>query len=151
MTKIRCFTLFDITKTNVTSKKSLLNATTVEALDWQNKRNTQCNLDTVIQVVSLRAQPENITDPVKLALDPENIENFGFLYSTEEPNFCWAFEFVVNYKSVFSDGHDDLGSLYTDCDLVPMIKNDRNYSQMPSFLDTSPELRNIYFEVLSDD
>ena len=143
--------MFDITKTNVTSKKSLLNATTVEALDWQNKRNTQCNLDTVIQVVSLRAQPENVTDPVKLALDPENFENFGFLYSTEEPNSCWAFEFSVNYKSVFSDGHDDLGSLYTDCDLVPMIKNDRNYSQMPSFLDTSPELRNIYFEVLSDD
>ena len=143
--------MFDITKTNVTSKKSLLNATTVEALDWQNKRNTQCNLDTVIQVVSLRAQPENVTDPVKLALDPEKLENFGFLYSTEEPNFCWSFEFSVNYKSVFSDGHDDLGSLYTDCDLVPMIKNDRNYSQMPSFLDTSPELRNIYFEVLSDD
>ena len=143
--------MFDITKTNVTSKKSLLNASTIEALDWQNKRNTQCNLDTVIQVVSLRAQPENVTDPVKLALDPENFENFGFLYSTEEPNSCWAFEFSVNYKSVFSDGHDDLGSLYTDCDLVPMIKNDRNYSQMPSFLDTSPELRNIYFEVLSDD
>jgi hypothetical protein len=151
MTKIRCFTLFDITKTNVTNKKSLLNATTVEALDWQSKRNTQCNLDTVIQVVSLRAQPENITDPVKLVLDPEKLENFGFLYSTEEPNSCWAFEFSVNYKSVFSDGHDDLGSLYTDCDLVPMIKNDRNYIQMPSFLDTSPELRNIYFEVLSDD
>lgn len=151
MTKIRCFTLFDITKTNVTSKKSLLNATSSEALEWQNKRNTQCNFDTVIQVISLRAQPENITNPVKLALNTEKLENFGFLYSIEEPNFYWAFEFVVNYKSVFSDGYDDLGSLYTDCDSVPMIKNDKNYSEMPSFLDTSPELRNIYFEVLSDD
>jgi len=143
--------LFDITKTNVTSKKSLLGASPEEAREWQNRRNTQCNLDTIVQVISLRAQPENITEPTQDRLDDEKTENFGFLYSVDEQQTFWYFDFSVNYSSVFSDGEDELGALYNDCEDVPMIKTSASPNNIPSSLDTTPELRNIYFKVLSYD
>jgi len=149
--KLRCFSLFDITKTNVTSKKSLLGASPEEAREWQNRRNTQCNLDTIVQVISLRAQPENITEPTQDRLDDEKTENFGFLYSVDEQQTFWYFDFSVNYSSVFSDGEDELGALYNDCEDVPMIKTSASPNNIPSSLDTTPELRNIYFKVLSYD
>jgi hypothetical protein len=149
--KLRCFSLFDITKTNVTSKKSLLGPSPEEAREWQNRRNTQCNLDTIIQVISLRAQPENITDPMQGCLDDENRENFGFLYNMEEQQIFWYFDFSVNYSSVFADSEDELGALYADCEDVPMIKTNLSPNNIPSSLDTTPELRNIYFRVLSND
>jgi len=31
-----------------------------------------------------------------------------------------------------------------------MVKTGREWNKLPDFLDTSPELKNIYFEVLSD-
>jgi len=149
--KLRCFSLFDITKTNVTSKKSLLGASPEEAREWQNRRNTQCNLDTIIQVISLRAQPENITEPIQDYLDNEKTENFGFLYNADEQQIFWYFDFSVNYSSVFSDGEDELGALYNDCEDVPMIKTSSSPNNIPMSLDTTPELRNIYFRVLSHD
>jgi hypothetical protein len=148
--KLRCLSLFDVTKTNVTSKKSLLGASVEEVKEWQSKRNTQCNFDTIVQVISLRAQPEHISDPVMTTLDKEKAENFGFLYSPEQIN-CWYFDFTVSFSSVFSDGVDDLGALYNDCEDVPMIKTGASPNNIPSFLDTSPELRNIYFEILNYD
>jgi hypothetical protein len=148
--RIRCYSLFDITKTNVTNKKKLLDASVEEALEWQNKRSTQCNLDTIIQVISLRAQPENVTEPF-LNSDDKNIDKFGFLYDFTETQNYWYFDFIVNYASVFSDGKDDLGALYNDCEDVPMIKTGKSPHNIPTSLDISPELRNIYFEILSYD
>lgn len=145
--RIRCYSLFDITKTNISSKKKSLDASVEEALEWQNKRNTQCNLDTIIQVISLRAQPENITEP-QCSSDNENIEKFGFLYEFTEQQRYWYFDFMVNYASVFSDGNNDLGALYNDCEDVPMIKTIKSPNIIPASLDISPELRNIYFEII---
>ena len=150
-TKIRCYTLFDITKTNITSRRNPTQPTNSEVEDWLYKRNTQCNFDTILQVISIRAQPENITDPNKIECDFEKFENFGFLYSTEEPNFCWSFDFTVNYPSVFLQGGDEFGALYNDCENVPMIRVPSSMSQLGSFLDLSPELKNIHFEVITDD
>lgn len=149
--KLRCCTLFDITKTNVTSKKSLLGASLEETKQWLNKRNTQANLDTIIQVISLRAQPENLQDPIESFIEVDETHNFGFLYSSEVPQKFWYFDFIVNYGSVFSDGQDDLGALYNDCEDVPMIKTQNSPQNIPAFLDTSPELSNIYFKVLPND
>jgi len=150
MTKLRCYTLFDITKSNVTNKKSVLFGSDEENLYWQNRRNTQCNLDTIVQVISLRAQPEDITEPVKQDLSTTEHE-FGFFYNNEENLSYWSFEFSVNYKGVFSDGEEDLGALYSDCQSVPMIKSINDIKQLPSFLDVSPELRNIYFRVITNE
>ena len=149
--KLRCFSLFDITKTNVTSKKSLLGASPEEAKEWQNRRNTQCNLDTIVQVISLRAQPENLTEPIQDYLDNDKSEIFGFLYNIDEKQPFWYFDFSVNYASVFADEHDELGALYNDCEDVPMIKTGSSPNIIPTLLDTTPELRNIYFRILSHD
>ena len=53
--------------------------------------------------------------------------------------------------SVFDDGVRGLGYLYEDCDNVPMIRCGTEWDKLPEFLDTSPELRNIYFEVMLND
>jgi hypothetical protein len=150
-TNIRCYTLFDITKTNITSRRNPVQPSSSEIDDWLHKRNTQCNFDTILQVISLRAQPENITDPVRKNFSEELLENFGFLFANLEPKHYWSFSFTVNYPSVFLQGSDEFGALYNDCENVPMIKIANSINQLSAFLDCSPELKNIHFEVVNDD
>lgn len=75
--------------------------------------------------------------------------NFGFLFEQQEDEEypCWSFEFDIQHPSVFDDGISELGALYSDCDMVPMIKCGTEWDKLPAFLDTSEELRNIYFKV----
>jgi hypothetical protein len=105
--------------------------------DWYRKRNTQCNFDTILQVISLRAQPDVINDPVMNFIDLDTVDYFG--YTLKEKNVpVWSFDFEVQHSSVFNDGISDLGALYTDCEGVPMIRCDE-------MLDITSETRNIYF------
>jgi hypothetical protein len=146
--QIRCYTLFDITKTGVTNRR---NSTNLDP-KWQKQRNTQCNFDTILQVASLRSQPENVTDPVLSTVIFSEFDKFGFLFENEtEPHPCWSFDFTVNFHSVFDDGIHEFGHLYADCDGVPMIPIGTEWDKLPTFIDASPELRNIYFEVLPDE
>jgi hypothetical protein len=146
--KIRCYTLFDITKTGITNRRNSINPDP----KWQKQRNTQCNFDTILQVVSLRSQPEDITNPEQFQLTFSEFDKFGFLFESEtEPHSIWKFDFTVNFHSVFDDGVNEFGHLYSDCDGVPMIQIGTEWNKLPSFLDTSSELRNIYFEVLTDE
>lgn len=137
---IRCYTLFDITKTNVVHRRPPPDYSPEEIRAWQQKRNTQCNLDTITQVISIRAQPENLTDPIKRKIEDSN---FGTELS---PQHYWTFDFSVNYEQVFNDDTGELGALISDCNNVPMIKTDG--IEADTYLDTTPEKRNIYFEVL---
>jgi len=77
--KIRCYTLFDISKTGVTNRRNSNNPDP----KWQKQRNTQCNFDTILQVASLRSQPENITDPVESLVTFSEFDKFGFLFEAE--------------------------------------------------------------------
>ena len=63
------------------------------------------------------------------------------------------FEEIVDQitSEVFDNGIDELGLLFEDCDGVPMIKQGTEWEKLSTFLDTSPELKNIYFEVLSNE
>jgi hypothetical protein len=147
ITKIRCYTLFDITKTGVTNRRN--NSPVNKTAQWERDRNTQCNLDTIIQVISLRSQPENITTPEEGIVIFDEDNTFGFLFEQEEEaHSCWHFDFTINYQGVYNDGINELGHLYSDCDGVPMIKVGTEWSKLPEFLDSSLELRNIYFEVI---
>lgn len=116
--------------------------------DWLTRRNTQCNFDTILQVISLRSQPEVIKIPERYQLDAEALEKFGFLYNTEEICYYWKFEFEIQHPSVFENGIIPLGALYKDCDGVPMINTEGQHSLCPKFLDVSVELQNVYFEVI---
>lgn len=144
MHRIRCYTLFDITRTGVLNRS---NPVGDDIASWIKQRNTQCNFDTILQVISLRSQPEGVNIPTSIELTDANADVFGFLYGIEKVNL-WKFEFEVQHSSVFENGIIPLGALYKDCEGVPMIICENQHSLCPKFLDISPELKNIYFEVL---
>lgn len=147
--KVSCYTLFDITQTGIINRTRPGTDEDIDA--WLFKRNTQCNFDTILQVVSLRSQPEDISKPKCSQVNLSEFENFGFLLENEEKINCWSFSFTINHPSVFYDGISELGSLYSDCDQVPMIKTNTIWDKLPAFLDSSDELRNIYFKVVEND
>ena len=145
---ISCYTLFDITQTNVPNRHR-----PDMDQEWHYKRNTQSNFDTVQQAISLRSQPEIVRIPEKTDIRFDQFTEFGFLFSQfeDETYPCWSFDFAVQHPSVFYDGVSELGALYSDCDRVPMIKCGTEWGHLPLFLDSSDELRNIYFKVLTND
>lgn len=142
---LRCYTLFDVTQTGVINRSRPSSEQEHDA--WVYKRNTQCNLDTILQAISLRSQPEIKSIPNKSSIRFDQFEEFGFLFQQEEENTypCWYFDFDIQHPSVFNDGINELGYLYEDCDQVPMILCGTEWSKLPAFLDTTPELRNIFF------
>lgn len=144
--RIRCYTLFDITQTGV-SNRSKPQGSDVAA--WIHKRNTQCNFDTVLQVISLRSQPEVINTPHTVDFTFDELAKFGLSYQEDKETYqCWRFDFEVYHTSVFEDGTNDLGALYRDCESVPMIICEGQYKNTPAFLNITTELKNIHFEVI---
>lgn len=150
-TIIKCHTLFDITSTGVTNRKPPIDLSEEKRNEWVLNRNRQNNFDTLIQVISLRTQPEDITKTSVTEVDFSTDTKFGFLFENEDPQQTWSFTFSIYYSNVYNDGIDELGALYSDCDGVPMLKIGTEWDKLPSFLDTSPELRNVYFEVISNE
>ena len=149
--KVSCYTLFDITQTGTVNRNRPNTDEDVEV--WLYKRNTQCNFDTVLQAISLRSQPEISNNPKQIKIRFDEFDNFGFLFEqrdNEEYN-CWTFDFEIQHPSVFDDGITELGSLYSDCHNVPMIKTGTAWDKLPDFLDTSDELKNIYFKVKNNE
>ena len=144
---ITCYTLFDITSTGVMHRHKP--SADEEIPIWLHKRNTQCNFDTIVQAISLRSQPEATRMPELKQIRFDEFTEFGFLFEQleNETYGCWTFEFDIQHTSVFNDGINELGALYSDCDNVPMIKTDTAWNKLPAFLDISDELRNIYFKV----
>lgn len=138
--RIICYTLFNITHTGITAraKQDLDNL----AL-WTQKRNTQWNFDTIVQLVSLRAQPDVLTLPEKINA---NKKKFGAIFDSEKNLQCYKFHFAVDYESVYDKGDYKLGYLYEDCHNVPMLLLGDEHKKLKPILDTSNELRNIYFE-----
>jgi hypothetical protein len=108
--KIQCQTLFDITATGTTGhvKPSRMpyqdqagkKITDVES--WNRSRNQQRNWETVNQLVSLRTQVTELTDPQQI-------------------NNRWQFEFEVENQNLFTNGTDQLAVLKADCTGVPML------------------------------
>ena len=150
MQTLKCYTLFNITNTGVVIRRPPINLSEEEKKIWNYNKMCQINLDTIIQVISLRTQPENISKPNELIVDFLNDTKFGFLFMAEEPKPCWTFNFTVNFDNIFNDGIHELGHLYYDCHNVPMLKTGKEWSKLPNFLDSSPELKNIHFEVINN-
>jgi hypothetical protein len=148
--RITCYTLFDITQTGVLNRARP--GDDVDYDQWLKKRNTQTNFDTVLQVINLRSQPESISIPKKVDIRFDEFDNFGFLFQQidDETYPCWQFTFDIIHHSVFNDGETELGALYNDCHNVPMILCGTEWNKLPTFLDVSPELKNIYFRITDE-
>ncbi len=145
--RICCYTLFDITQTGVLNRSK---PQTSDVADWLHRRNTQCNFDTILQVISLRSQPEVVRVPHAIDFSFDKFDKFGISYQQEKDKIyqCWKFEFEVQHSSVFEDDTNNLGALYRDCEGVPMIICDGQYMNTTGFLDTTSNLKNIHFEVI---
>jgi hypothetical protein len=138
--RISCFTLFDITRTGILNRaKPSDDVKDIE--QWLLNRNTQCNFDTILQVISLRSQPDISSNPKKVQLSKHN---FGSIYIGKDIPI-WTFDFEVYHASVFEDGIEELGYLYKDCQDVPMVKCETQYQYLNNNLDTTNDKRNIYF------
>lgn len=149
--RLTCFTLFDITNTGVLNRAKP--SADQDYSQWAHKRNTQCNFDTILQAISLRAQPEVTKKPKKIDVKFSEINYFGLAYKQNKKDTypCWTFDFEIHHSGVFEDGVSELGYLYKDCHGIPMIKCGTEYDKVSNFLDTSLDLRNIYFIKYNDE
>lgn len=137
--RIKCLTLFDITNTNVNRKKI------ENTEDYNKKRFQQINFETILQVISIRSQPENISKPIKHS--SLFCYYFGEHYSDQSITY-WSFEFDVFHAGVFDDGNSKLGNLFLDCSDVPMLIGLEEIDNVDNKINISNEQKNIHFELL---
>jgi hypothetical protein len=110
--KYVCRTLFDCSSTGITGHFRIgqipfvdKTGRTIENInDWTKSRNQQRNFETLLQIISLRSQPERISTPTNSQQG-------------------WSFTFEVEAESTYSlDGNTDpFAALYQDCSGVPML------------------------------
>ncbi len=141
--RLICYTLFDITRTLVFARQRPID---LEAADYQQRRNSQTNFDTVMQVISIRSLPELESSPERISINKLLAGKFGTDYKLQK-TWCWQFVFSVSDISVFQNEDSRLVNLDLDCEQVPMMHTGREIKTLSRFLDTSTRLRNIVFEV----
>ena len=128
MQEITVYTLFDITNTKIIRryKKILMdNHPDINSeAQWIMAKNQQNNFETLMQIISLRAQPT-------------------LLYKPRKKDNKWVFSFTVEFDDVYLKDSDKLGLLRDDCKNVPMI-NLLQSKITDSYLILD---KNIFFEV----
>jgi hypothetical protein len=108
------------------------------------ERNQQRNYESLVQVISIRAQPF-ITEPIKaITLDTKDTV-FGTQFLG--PHKVWVLHFDVEHKDVFTKDNDPVGLLAQDIDNVPVITNltESAYFESAMFSSTDYNRRNVYF------
>lgn len=137
---ILCRTLFDCTCTGITGHfrssqvpypdrtGRLIN----DIDDWNRARNQHRNWETIMQMISLRAQPTIVEEP-------------------KCKDGVWQFEFSVETPGVYSTNNDvdNLDGLLNECDGIPMVVGlDEVDSVNPSLTVTGPN-QNLWFETIN--
>jgi hypothetical protein len=138
MIAIKCRCLFDITATGVTGhyKSSRMpfrdraNNNIIDEITWSRARNQQRNWETVTQLISLRTQIMDVTDPVKI-------------------NDCWEFEFSTETPDVYGTLDDPTAILRADCQGVPMLVSTDNQHLIAAELTVSGPDQNIWFDPIT--
>ncbi len=138
--KIVCRTLFDCSYTGVTGH---FRASEIPFVDqagqpvsdqthWHRSRNQQRNWETLMQIIGLRTQPQNITKP-------------------ECKSQTWCFEFVAEAEGVYSltGNEDPLSGLKQDCIGVPMVVGLNEKSNMLPRISIDGADQNIWFETIN--
>jgi len=100
---VEVITQFDITPTGV---KSYRRSSELSDADWNYQRNQQRNFETIMQCISLRCQPMNITPVTTFYIEDQKV---------------WCFQFETEVEAVFWKDNDPVGILKSDCEGVPMI------------------------------
>ncbi len=134
MTKILCRCLFDITATGVTGhiKSSRIPFTDhagqriTNELAWNRSRNQQRNWETLTQIISLRTQVIELTEPVRF-------------------EDAWEFEFATETPDAYGSEEDPTRILRLDTAGVPMIHNLPSGEIISQELITDGPDQNIWF------
>ena len=139
--KILCRTLFDCSLTGVTGHYRSSEIPFVDRAGqtihnqpaWNHSRNQQRNWETLLQIISLRTQPVDLTVPVK-----KNAE--------------WEFEFDSESEGVFAmhGNLDPLAGLKQDCEGVPMMLNLTEQPSLAPTITTSGHNQNIWFSTVNN-
>jgi hypothetical protein len=136
--KYACQTLFDITATGVTGHYKVTRMPFVDQAgqrihdqtSWNRSRNQQRNWETLTQILGLRTQLFDMTDPVR-----------------DKSGTSWMFEFETEISGAFGPDSDPTQILRTDAEGVPMILDLDNRSDLVPVLRTQGPEQNIWFAV----
>lgn len=120
------YTLFDITRTGITrsyssetpSRLDLAGQKVNNENSWTRSRNQQRNWETIIQLISLRAQVTPI-DPKRL--DNQELANYNFDPVYGKRASVWVIRFYVETQDLFLYDTNSVGLLEQDFDRIPMI------------------------------
>jgi hypothetical protein len=138
--KYACQTLFDITATGITghckSSKMPFRDRTGRIIgdveSWNRSRNQQRNWETITQILGLRAQLFNLTDPIR-----------------DQTGTRWMFEFETETDGVYGPESDPVAVLREDAAGVPMLTQLENSTDVAQVLITQGLGQNIWFALTS--
>lgn len=134
--RIVCETLFDCAATGVIghyrASQIPFNDKSGNLIDnqqqWNRSRNQQRNWETLLQIIGLRCQPQDIAVPTK-------------------HKDRWRFSFSVESEGVF--GSAALEDLYRDCEGVPMIVDLDEAPGLRPIVSVSGPAQNIWFRTVN--
>ena len=128
------WTTVDITQTNIRTKTDID--------DWNLQRNQQRNLDTLIQTIGLRSQPNNIYVK-QLFQTPASV---GLGKNLPELANVWEMEFDVEHEGAFGK---DCELLLKDLNYVPIINGlNETQSAFPPVFQTTGTFKNVHIMFL---
>jgi hypothetical protein len=104
----------------------------MELSDWNYARNQQRNWETITQILGLRTQVFELSNPVQ------------DISSTH-----WMFEFETESDGIYGPDSDPVQVLRADAEGVPMLLNLGNQSDIDPVLVTSGPNQNIWFAPIS--
>ena len=138
--KFMCQTLFDITATGVTGhyKSARIPFTdcagqTIDSSEiWNRSRNQQRNWETITQILSLRTQLFDLTNPIQ-----------------DQTGARWMFEFETESDGVYGPESDPVLVLRSDANGVPMLRELNNDPDIETVLITEGSRQNIWFAPIS--
>jgi hypothetical protein len=134
--KFACQTRFDITITGVTGHYKLSRIPFYDRAgqlihdleSWNRSRNQQRNWETITQILSLRTQLFDLSNPI-----------------SDQTGTRWMFEFETESDGVYGPESDPVAVLRADADGVPMLCGLDNDPDIATVLITSGPGQNIWF------
>lgn len=138
--KFACQTLFDITATGVTGHckttrmpfQDRAGQTIRDVESWNRSRNQQRNWETLTQILSLRTQLFDLTEPVP-----------------DQSGTRWMFEFETESEGIYGPESDPVSVLRSDATGVPMLRELDNDPDIETVLVTEGPRQNIWFAPIS--
>jgi len=138
--KFVCQTLFDITATGITGHfkstqvpfRDRAGQNITDSESWNRSRNQQRNWETITQILSLRTQLFDLSEPIQ-----------------DQRGSRWMFEFETESDGIYGPDEDPTSVLRSDAAGVPMLRELNNDPDIEPFLITQGARQNIWFAPIS--